>query len=144
MDKQKLLSKYSKPEDKLLISKMIDKMESSKLKNRIETTDFLDERQAHMIEKVLLSEKVNNYILDGGVENAERKILAFFTDKFENLVDNKNMLPIKVLRIELPKEMRGKYSHRDYLGGLIKLGIKREKIGDILVFENRCRYINIK
>ncbi len=134
MDKQKLLSKYSKPEDKLLISKMIDKIESSKLKNKIETTDFLDMRQAHMLEKILLSEKINNYILDGGIENAERKILAFFPDKFENLVDNKNMLPVEVLRIELPKEMRGKYTHRDYLGGLIKLGIKREKIGDILVF----------
>lgn len=32
--------------------------------------------------------------------------------------------------------MYGKYNHRNYLGGLIKLGIKREKIGDILVFEN--------
>ena len=32
--------------------------------------------------------------------------------------------------------MYGKYTHRDYLGGLIKLGIKREKIGDILVFED--------
>ena len=27
------------------------------------------------------------------------------------------------------KEMYSKYSHRDYLGGLIKLGIKREKFG---------------
>ena len=32
--------------------------------------------------------------------------------------------------------MQGKYSHRDYLGGLMKLGIKREKVGDIFVFED--------
>lgn len=136
MDKQKILNKYSKPEDKLLISKMLDKIESCKSKNRLETTDFLDENQAHILEKILIAEDVKNYILDGGIENAERKILAFFPNKFESIVNNKNILPIKALRIELSKEMHGKYSHRDYLGGLIKLGIKREKIGDILVFKD--------
>ena len=32
--------------------------------------------------------------------------------------------------------MQGEYTHRNYLGGLMKLGISREKIGDILVEEN--------
>lgn len=136
MDKQKILTKYSKPEYKLLISKMIDKLESSNSKNKVETTDFLDLREQHLLEKILISEGIDNYILNGGTENAERKILAFFPNKFENLVNNKNILPISLIRIELPKECRGKYNHRDYLGGLIKLGIKREKIGDILVFED--------
>ena len=29
--------------------------------------------------------------------------------------------------------MKGKYAHRDYLGAVIKLGVKREKVGDIIV-----------
>ena len=32
--------------------------------------------------------------------------------------------------------MNGKYAHRNYLGGIVKLGLKREKVGDILVFNN--------
>ena len=48
----------------------------------------------------------------------------------------KKILPIVCIRISLPKEMHGKYSHRDYLGGVMKLGIKREKVGDIFVFED--------
>ena len=40
---------------------------------------------------------------------------------------------LKILRIELPEEEFGKYSHRNYLGGIVKLGLKREKVGDILV-----------
>ena len=40
---------------------------------------------------------------------------------------------IKVIRITLPEEEKGKYSHRNYLGGIVKLGMKREKVGDILV-----------
>ena len=48
MDKQLLLNKYSKPEDKLLISKMIDKIELSEVKNKIEYIDFLDLSQQHL------------------------------------------------------------------------------------------------
>ena len=40
--------------------------------------------------------------------------------------------PTKV-RVELPEEEHSKYSHRNYLGGIVKLGLKREKVGDILV-----------
>lgn len=138
MDKQKILNKYSKPEDKLLISKMIDKIEISSFKNKIEYTDFLDLYQCHLLEKILKQEKVENVIKSGGIDDAERNIILFYPDKLSNVasVNYKKLLPIKCIRIKLPKEMYGKYTHRDYLGGLIKLGIKREKIGDILVFED--------
>ena len=58
MDKQLILSKYSKPEDKLLISKMLDKIELSKSKNKIENTDFLDMYQKHLLEKILKQEQI--------------------------------------------------------------------------------------
>ena len=138
MDKQSVLNKYSKPEDKLLISKMFDKLELSNRKNKVEYMDFLDLSQQKLLRKILNSEKMKNYIFYGVIENAERKILLFYPEKLSDLIKNniKSILPIKCIRIKLPKEMYGKYSHRNYLGGLIKLGIKREKIGDILVFED--------
>ena len=40
MDKRLILNKYSKPEEKLLISKMIDKIELTTNKNKIQNTDF--------------------------------------------------------------------------------------------------------
>lgn len=135
MDKQLILNKYSKPEDKLLISKMLDKIELSKSKNKIENTDFLDMYQKHLLEKILKQEEVGNYIISGGTEDTERNIIIFYPDKLKEVVslNYKKILPITCIRINLPKEMNGKYSHRDYLGGLMKLGIKREKIGDIFV-----------
>ena len=42
---------------------------------------------------------------------------------------------LKVVRVILPEEDKGKYSHRNYLGGIVKLGLKREKVGDIIVGE---------
>ena len=40
---------------------------------------------------------------------------------------------ISLIRIKLPSELEGQYDHRKYLGSCIKVGIEREKIGDILV-----------
>lgn len=138
MDKQSILNKYSKPEDKLLISRMLDKMKLSQTKNSIEYLDFLDLYEQQLLQKIMKQEKIENNLLHGGIEEAERKILLFYPNKLSELTSQnpKKILPIKCIRINLPKEMYGKYNHRDYLGGLMKLGIKREKIGDILVFEN--------
>ena len=43
---------------------------------------------------------------------------------------------LTVIRIMLPNECKGKYEHRDYLSAVIKIGIERSKIGDILVYDN--------
>ena len=136
MDKQKILNKYSKPADKLLISKMLDKIELSS-KSKREYTDFLDGYQENLLEKILKREKIENYVISGGTESAERKIILFYSSKLQPIIetDLTTILPIKCIRIQLPKEQYGQYTHRDYLGGLIKLGIKREKIGDIFVLE---------
>lgn len=138
MDKQLILNKYSKPEEKLLISKMLDKIELSKSKNKVENTDFLDMYQKHLLEKILKQENIGNYIISGGTDETERTSIIFYPEKLKEVVklNYKKILPITCIRINLPKEMHEKYSHRDYLGGLMKLGIKREKIGDIFVFKD--------
>lgn len=129
-------NKYKNENDKLLISKIIDKIRFCETKNKIQTTDFLDEREQNIVEKFLKSNKIANYVFFGGYEEAERKILIIFPKKLENLVSNINFNEfIKTIRIVLPNEMKGKYSHRNYLGGLMKLGIAREKLGDILVVD---------
>ena len=138
MDKQLILNKYSKQEDKLLISKMLDKMKLVKTRNSIQYLDFLDLYAQNMLYKIIKQEEIKSYVFSGAIEEAERKILLFYPEKLSELIkkDYKKILPIKAIRIKLPKQMYGQYNHRDYLGGLIKLGIKREKIGDILVFED--------
>lgn len=126
----------NKEEDKLLISKVIDKIEFSKTKNKIENSNFLDIYQLNLIDKFLKSQKNKNHMFYGGFENAERKILLIYPDKLEEIIKNKQYDfndVINIIRITLPKEMQREYTHRNYLGALMKLGIKREKVGDILV-----------
>ena len=134
MDKQQLLKDYKKQEDKICLSQVLDKIEFSKVKNKLEYTDFLDMYQISLVENFLRKIKFENFVLFGGYEDAERKILIIYPNKYDTSMLEKNYDKIlKIVRVKLPTEELGKYSHRNYLGGIIKLGFKREKVGDIIV-----------
>lgn len=134
MEKQELLSKYSEKQDKVLVSQIIDRINFSSKRNKIEATDFLDIRQIQITQEVLKLLRVTNCFFNGGFDNSERKLLIVYPEKFNVDIVNKNIGNfMQAIRINLPDELHGKYTHRDYLGGVIKLGIEREKIGDIIV-----------
>lgn len=136
MNKQEILNKYENKDDQLLVSKLLDKIEFVENKNSVESTEFLNMHQRSMLEKVLKSIKYNNYVVYGGYESAERTLIILYPKKLETVFENSyfdyNNI-VQILRIILPSELNGKYTHRDYLGAAVKVGIKREKIGDILV-----------
>ena len=134
MDRE-LLNKYNQ-EERLILSKIIDKINFCVKRNSIQVTDFYDLGKQSMIEKFLKYQKINNYILYGMHEDSERKIFVFYPEKIEEIVKNNKVNfdeYISIIRITLPNDLKGKYNHQRYLGALIKLGVKREKIGDILV-----------
>lgn len=142
MNKQEILKKYTKEEDRLLIAKVLDKMEFAKSKNKITNTDFLDLYQKNLVQKLLNSIRCENYLFFGGNDNTERKVVIFYPEKLEKQFVEKNYNNImQIVEIILPNELQGSYTHRDYLGGLMKLGIKREKIGDIIVFNEGANII---
>ena len=145
MDKQQLLKDYKKQEDKMCLSQILDKIEFSKMRGKIEYTDFLDMYQISLVENFLRKIKFENYQLYGGYEEAERKIFIVFPDKYDKKMLEKNYHKmVKIVRIELPEEEQGKYSHRNYLGGIVKLGLKREKVGDIIVSKQGADMITVE
>ena len=137
MNKQEMLRDYKKSEDKMCLAQILDKIESSANRNKIEYTDFLDMYQTALVETFLRKNNFQNYKLYGGYDEAERKILIVYPEKYneEMLAKNYNKM-ISILRIQLPEEEQGKLVHRNYLGGIVKLGLKREKVGDILVADD--------
>lgn len=66
----------------------------------------------------------------GGYDDAERTVAVFLPD-YAEVSD----CPLCVIRIKTPAGGR-KLTHRDYLGSLTGLGLKREMTGDILTVEN--------
>ena len=137
MNKQELLKDYRKQEDKICLSQVLDKIEFSKIREKIENTDFLDMYQISLVENFLRKIKFENYKLYGGYEESERKILIIYPEKYnESMLEKNYSKMLKVVRVSLPEEEKGKYTHRNYLGGIVKLGLKREKVGDILVSDD--------
>ncbi len=146
MQKREILEKYKKEEERLLVAKLFDKIEACEKRNKIEYTDFLDEHQENILTKVLLLLK-RNFISFGGYKEAERKVLILYPEKLkyifeEDKFDFNNI--INVLRVLPLKEEIQKLNHRAYLGGLIKLGIKREKIGDIIIHDDGADILILK
>lgn len=78
----------------------------------------------------------------GGYEDAERLVLIVYPEKFneEIVKDNLNNI-LKVIKIVLPNELVGKYNHSSYLGSLMKLGLERERFGDIICFDDEAYII---
>ena len=79
MNKSELLEKYSKPEDKLLVSKVLDKIEASSTKNIVTCTDFLDMFQFKIAKNILNLSKCN-YIFYGGYNEASRNIAITYPE----------------------------------------------------------------
>lgn len=132
MDKQSELTKLQKDEDKILIAKVLDKLKFAENRNRIESTDFLDLREQAIVKEMLELRKSSNYKFWGGYADAERNIIVF-SNNLEYIKQEEINNLLSIIRITLPNNLNGQYEHRIYLGGLMKLGIRREKIGDIIV-----------
>ena len=133
MDKS-VINNYKNDKDKLLISKVMDKIRFCSSKNKIQSTDFLDLTEQKIVENFLKSQKIINYSFVGGFDNAERKLLLIYPEKLKDLSDRINLDEfLNIIRMTAPNDLQEKYNHRNYLGALIKLGIERTKIGDIIV-----------
>lgn len=111
-------------EEKLLTARILDAARLAEKRNCPVYTDFLSPIQQVWAKKAAKTVHSLSFELQGGYEGAERKMGVFKPDWVEECT-----FPITVLALKT----RGEYPvHPEILGALTGLGIKREKIGDIL------------
>lgn len=131
MDKGALLDRLGLAgEDRLTLARVLDRAEQAGNRNIPAATDFLSpQQQAQALDCLRLAgAPETSYVLQGGYEGAERRIILFLPDWLEP--ENAGP-PIRCLRAAFREE--DKLTHRDLLGSLMGMGIVREKVGDILV-----------
>ena len=108
MNRKEIIEGKTK-EEQILISKMLDKMEEAKQKNKLTNTDFLDEYKMTICIEILKKIKFDKYILYGGYEEAERKIIIFYPEKFKFIIEEgKYTNKMCAIRIILPNELYNK------------------------------------
>lgn len=125
-------------EKEILISKALDKKRQSADNSMITHTNFLSLDEISTVKTI--DREYNEYtdvFYYGGYADSERQ-LALFVPKFygiDNVNDflrhNEEDNPICLVRLK--KDKFTNLSHRDYLGAIMGLGLKREMVGDIKV-----------
>lgn len=131
MDKQRFLSSLDY-EHSIKFAHIYDLAEKSFRQGRALYGDFLSENSLGELSRRASFLPVMPALF-GGYEDAERKMVAFIPEYEE--AD----FPISVLSLSSPRIKN--LSHRDFLGSIMALGIKREKCGDIIIGEKECRIL---
>lgn len=91
---------------------------------------FLNERQAELARCAVTENAASSFCFWGGYDDAARVMLCVYP---EYMRPENNNFPIACLNVKFRKV--DELSHRDFLGSLMALGIKRETVGDIIVQE---------
>lgn len=139
-EREKLLKYAQTEEDRLFMAKLLDKANQAD-RGYLTYTHFLDPHQRSIARRV--SQELGlTIIFAGGYPEAERAVGLFLPDymvfateaeTIESLTNNV-AYPIALVQVDHKRNAFAKeLTHRDYLGALMSLGIKRETIGDILV-----------
>jgi RNA-binding protein YlmH len=123
------------PDERPFVDKAWEWVDRAAQHHDMKRTDFLDPRQAHILMTLVNREGDVHLRLDGGYEAAERK-RAIVAPDYRPL-EHEDM-GIQVLSVTSDDSQIQSLDHGDYMGAILGLGIKREKIGDIHVLENGC------
>lgn len=133
--KQEFLKRIKKPEDKFWYSKALEQAYSCIKTSDFAFTDFSDPLKIGEVVAFLKDENKFSIKAYGGFDNSERLMLGFYPAYLEMKYSD---FPIKAIKIEYNEKFSKNLTHRDFLGSILGLGIKREKIGDILAFQGYC------
>ncbi|HZK25263.1 MAG TPA: YlmH/Sll1252 family protein [Oscillospiraceae bacterium] len=129
MEREKILKQFEQEIEKITACTVLDKLAQVQQTGKPQTTDFLDPFQQRVADRVLHHFKDIKQVVWGGYEAAERARLMVFSAVKQATV---NDVPLAFLAANAPAQASG-LSHRDWLGALLGLGLRREKVGDIIV-----------
>ncbi|MFF2445923.1 RNA-binding protein [Neobacillus sp. NPDC058068] len=131
---------HFRPEERDFIDQVIQWKSYVETQYTPKLTDFLDPREQQIV-KMLIGENGNvNYQLFGGSHDLERKRAFLYPDY---LTANGDDFQISLFEIHYPSKFVT-IEHRQVLGTLMSLGLKRGKFGDILMKDERIQFFAAK
>ena len=118
-------------EENMLKKRFIELAERSYSKNIYTFTEFLSPAEQSVLKFCV---KGVPYHFEGGYENFEKAVAVFGSEEICGYIEP---APISYIKIE-PCSMKfsGDLAHRDFLGSIMSLGIRRSTLGDLIVKEN--------
>ena len=136
MDRSNIEKIARTTEEKMLLSKLWDKIQTGVRRDIPASTGFLSPSEQHSA-KFLFGDLPGLFAF-GGYADAERKMLVYLPDYLEESALYEDDSPLCCLEASFFEA--DKLSHRDFLGALMGAGIARETVGDICVEPGRCLF----
>lgn len=143
MNKTELLNKFSKDADeRIVLARACDQMERAQNRSIPCATQFLSPAQRAALEPLLAAAGHPRHLFHGGYEGAERTVCVFLPDWQEpdDWAAEDELAAVEAAYPPTGAEL----THRDLLGGLMGIGLTREKVGDILVGESAAQIVCLK
>lgn len=128
MEKSKLLSHLTEPEERRLGARIVELAERALRDETAVTTDFLDPREREVATGILGAMKSLHFRSFGGYRRAERQRIVLYPEFLLG-----ELIEVPLTAVEVRGAFAGPVSHRDALGAVLGLGIERRLVGDILV-----------
>lgn len=143
MNKTELLNKFSKdPDERLALARALDQMDRTANRSIPCATQFLSPAQRAALEPLLAAAGHPRHLFHGGYEGAERTVCVFLPDWQEGS-DWQAQDELAAIQCGFPPTGAG-LTHRDLLGGLMGIGLTREKVGDILMGGTAAQIVCLK
>ncbi len=113
-------------DEKIFCRRIEDAIKATEKSGAVRILSFMSDREQVLATAVLAKNKVVSYCFNGGYNEAERKMLAIYSDNYDLI------MPIIALKVKCNAN-QGKLTHRDFLGALMSLNITRDNLGDIIL-----------
>jgi RNA-binding protein YlmH len=134
--RDKILSFFTDT-DRTLAAKLYDQGELTARIHTPKYSDFLDPHEQEIARKVLVHIPEVTGLFYGGYDQAERKRLVTIPFSYLGPPPAPRITAVQICgNFQYQAVM-----HRDCLGAVLALGIKREVIGDILMLEDGCQVL---
>lgn len=129
---------HFQPDEKSFVDRASEWVMNAAEYHEVKLTDFLDPRQAFILQTLVNRHPDVILRLDGGYPEAERR-RALIAPDYRHL-ESEDM-GLTVLSVTSGDQKFVELDHGDYMGSILGLGIKRDKIGDIHVLPTGCHCI---
>jgi len=128
--------KNSAMDENLLRARTRDLAEQCERRHKAVLTGFLSPAELDIV-RAQAQKSTVRFKINGGYDTAERKVLLFQPDYMSDDAPDWDEY-LQVLDLTSAKEG---LDHRDYLGAILALGIRRDQMGDILVSDTFAQII---
>lgn len=136
-DREAVLSFFGNDIERAVAARVLGLMDRCKQNGEPAVTGFLDPADQEVARLLIEREPSLTIMFAGGYRGAERRRLAVMPRFYlPELVD------MQVAALEARGNFRfQEASHRDFLGSLLSTGVKRDKVGDILIMNDGCQAV---